>query len=418
MRILFTYENLLPNDEADSEQFINTAASLSRRGHDVEMIVPRDPSRSLTARDVLEHYQVEGDIKLTQIKGATQHLYLQHVVHALSVGRGLARNDFDILYTRNLGTLSAALLRGAPCIYEHFRPWGDQFPPMQPWLRAVMRAENFLGAMFHSDLARESYERLDIPKERLAVVHNGFEPDRMEPRLSREEARRQLGLPLDRSVVTYTGRVNHKKGLDVVLDMAKRFDPETGPIFVLVGSTGDGPIERAAAEIPNVQIEPWQRFADAARFLYAADALLVPPSLDPLTRFGSTVLPIKTFIYLAAGRAIFAPRAPDTKDLLRHDDTAWLVTPDAPAEAAEQLRVLLADEATRDRLAANCLALSQTLTWDARAETIERYLEARLAARGRFPSAGGAWRAREWLKETTDWARRGLTSGKWVATGA
>src|SRR5262249_43065578 len=80
--------------------------------------------------------------------------------------------------------------------------------------------------------------------------------------------------------------------------------------FILVGSEGDGPVEAAAHQIPNVSLVPWQPFGQLPPWLYAADVLLIPPSLDPLRRHGNTVLPIKLFLYLGAGRALLAPRAP------------------------------------------------------------------------------------------------------------
>ena len=130
-------------------------------------------------------------------------------------------------------------------------------------------------------------DRLGIPDEQLCVCHNGWEPKRMEPRLSKEEARTKLGLPLDRRLVVYTGRMNHKKGLDVALEMARRL-PEH--LFVLVGSTGDGPVEREAKDIPNVKIVEWQKFSGTAAYLYAADVVLVPPSLSPLLEPPATLV--------------------------------------------------------------------------------------------------------------------------------
>ena len=64
---------------------------------------------------------------------------------------------------------------------------------------------------------------------------------------------------------------------------------------------GRGPVERRAESLPNVIVRPWQPFDSVLRYLDAADVLLVPPSAAPL-RGGGTVLPLKLFSYLAAGR--------------------------------------------------------------------------------------------------------------------
>ena len=68
---------------------------------------------------------------------------------------------------------------------------------------------------------------------------------------------------------------------------------------------------------------------------------------------------MKTFAYLAAGRAILAPRSPDTAELLRDDDTAWLVPPDDPARPRRRALTRLAgDAALAARLGENAARLA------------------------------------------------------------
>ena len=125
-------------------------------------------------------------------------------------------------------------------------------------------------------------------------------------------------------------------------------------LFVLVGSEGDGPIEQAAAARANVRVAPWAERPALAQWLGAADVLVIPPSLAPLQRFGDCVLPMKTFAYLAAGRPILAPIAPDTAELLRDGETALLVPPDQPEAAAAGLDRLLGDAALAARYRRQC----------------------------------------------------------------
>jgi NAD-dependent dihydropyrimidine dehydrogenase PreA subunit len=97
----------------------------------------------------------------------------------------------------------------------------------------------------------------------------------MQPVLSKAEARAKIGLPQDKRIVTYAGRINEKKGLEVILELARRM-PEV--MFVLVGSTGRGPIEIEAESQDNVRIVPWQTSSSISPYLYATDVLTIPPS--------------------------------------------------------------------------------------------------------------------------------------------
>ena len=132
----------------------------------------------------------------------------------------------------------------------------------------------------------------------------------------------------------------------------------------MVGSEGHGPIEQAAASRPNVRVEPWATPEALPAWLFAADVLLVPPSSDPLQRFGTCVLPLKLFSYLAAGRPILAPDAPDTGELLAHEQTALLVEPNRAEQAAAALDRLLGDRSLAASLAANSIERAEGLSWD------------------------------------------------------
>ena len=400
MRILYVYDALMPDTGADTEQVVNTVSALARQGLMLELLLPGLATGPGDAGLLRDYYQVQGEFVVSQLKRRYHGLRgFEKWSHALRATRHPAAASADLIYTRNLPAAWSFLRAGRRVVYEHFRPWGDQHPPLQPLLRHILRHPNLLGAVFHSRHALQSYLRLGVPESRLLVAHNGWAPARMEPRLSRAEARARLLLDPDRFTVVYSGRMNARKGLDVILEAA-RAAPELA--FVLVGSEGNGPVEAEARTLANVRVVPWQRFSDLAPWLYAADVLVIPPSLVPLERHGNTVLPIKVFLYLAAGRVLLAPQAPDTAELLTDRVNAALVPPGDVAATVERLRRLATDRGEVDRLAAGALATAQDLTWDARARHIAAFMEERLSAPAP-PSPPDPWRVGRWLVEVGRW---------------
>jgi glycosyltransferase involved in cell wall biosynthesis len=229
--------------------------------------------------------------------------------------------------------------------------------------------------VLHSHYARDHFARLGLPDEKLLVAHNGYDPRRFEGAPDKLTLRRELCLPIDAKVATYAGHVNATKGLDIVLSAAARL-PELR--FLLVGSSGHGLVERLARAHANVTLVPWQPFDRTVHYLLASDVLIQPPSRVPLAVVGNTVLPMKLFLYLAAGRPILAPDTPDVRELLRHDHNALLVTPGDVSATAAALTRLTHDAALAARLGENAGATAQGLTWDARAAEIERFLQHRL----------------------------------------
>jgi glycosyltransferase involved in cell wall biosynthesis len=365
--------------EASQEQTVATAAALARRGVEVSLILPRgaaDPP--LDAEAVRAWFGVRGDFALVQRPSRRAG---ENAVRSTLWMRQLLADPVlagaDLLYSRVPVMLAWPGPYPLPFATDLYRPWPDDWPWLRPFVRRAAERPECLGYVLHSAYAARSYARAGVPAEKMLVAHNGHDPERMQPRLGKAEARARLGLPEKRGIAVYAGRINGRKGLEQLLALA---DLRPATLFLLVGSEGAGPVEAASGRRANVEVVPWQTPEGLAPYLYAADLLVIPPASAPLDRFGTCVLPLKTFVYLAAGRPILAPAAADTAELLEDGVNALLVPPDRPEAAAAALDRILADPALAERLGEGGAVTAATLTWDARAERIAAFLAGRLAA--------------------------------------
>lgn len=368
-----------PSHEADREQAVNTAAALARHGHEVTVMLPKLPGdAALNSAALREYFDVSGDLGVVQVPvrwAGTPAIPSLWWVRKLLCTEKV--RQAEVLFTRIPAMLAVGGASPVPFVTDHYRPWPDDLPILRPLIRRTAAKRHCLGILTHSDFAADSYRRCGVAEEKLLVAHNGADLARFNPAMGKTEARRAIGLEPDRPTVVYAGRINEKKGLDQVLAMAKL---RSEVMFALVGSEGEGPVERAARSHSNVRIFPWQGPRMLAPFLFAADVLVVPPSSAPLEQFGNCVLPIKLFAYFAAGRPILAPEARDTEGFLRQRENALLVPPDDPEAAAAALDELLGDQALAARLGDAAQAEAQGLSWDARAGKIEAFIAERLAA--------------------------------------
>ncbi|MDE2318519.1 MAG: glycosyltransferase [Rhodospirillales bacterium] len=392
MKILFAFENPLPSAEADAEVFITTARYLRTHLAAGWLHVPAARGNAAMAEALAEMPVIRA---FAPLKPAI----LRHFLCGLTIGLRREFHQADMVYTRNLFVAWMAILYGQRVVFDHYRPWPDQIPPLQRWLYKLFSHPRFLGNICHSDYTLQKYLALGVPPGKLRCIHNGFEPKRFAAPIPLAEGKRRIGVAENAKTVIYTGRVNHKKGLDLVIEAAKLLPHLT---FLFVGSYGEGPVEALAWGVPNVRIVSWQDEAALGDYVSAADVLLIPPSLQPLAKFGSTVLPLKLFFYLGSGRPILAGNTPDVAEVLKHDETAWLCAPDDLNALVAGLTALTEDDTLAARLAEGAALDSQNYTWAARAEKIYATLAAWQAAAPK-PGLWGAAQQAAWKQGSRRW---------------
>ena len=405
MKVLFAFENALPSAEADAEVFLATAQALVPFTARAWLHIPVPGAASLAVAQQLSSATI---VPAWAPRGPAA---LRHLLCGLTLVCRRAFREADLVYTRNLWVAWISLMFGQRVVFDHYRPWPDQIPPLQRWLYHLFSHPRLLVNICHSDYTREAYLRLGIDEAKLRRVLNGFEPQRLEAPVSQAAAKARLGFDPAGKLVVYTGRVNHKKGLAVVVQAAKAL-PDLQ--FLLVGSNSEGPIETLARDVSNVRMVPFQPPKALVDYIYAADVLLIPPSLEPLAQYGSTVLPLKLFFYLGAGRPILAGDTPDVREVLRHGENAWLCPPDRVEALVAGLVRLTGDAALAQRLAAAAQADSAGLTWAARAARIAAILTDRLGSTASAPAPWGRLQSTRWRRQSWRWLHHLRRSHFWV----
>ena len=209
------------------------------------------------------------------------------------------------------------------------------------------------------------------------VAPDGVDLERFTPALSVAEARRRLGLSVDRQIVLYAGHLYDWKGVDTLARAAARL-PAAAQVVIVGGTPADrtrfagwlrreGLTERVrmAGYVPPTQVPT---------YLAAADVLVLPNSgAVPIAHTYTS--PLKLFEYMAAERPIVASDLPALREVLDHDKTAWLVPADSPPALAAGITAILQDPARGRRLAAAAAVAVRRYTWDERAARVLRWMD-------------------------------------------
>jgi glycosyltransferase involved in cell wall biosynthesis len=142
--------------------------------------------------------------------------------------------------------------------------------------------------------------------------------------------------------------------------------------------------------------------------------LLIPPSAKPLAEFGSTVVPLKLYLYMGSGRPILAGDTPDIREILEDGRNALLCQPDSVAALVAGISALTRDPSLAQRLGEGSLSDSRHFSWSERARRIAAILRDRLKATPVECSAWNRAQNRDWLLRSRRWAVHLVRKRSWV----
>jgi colanic acid biosynthesis glycosyl transferase WcaI len=252
-------------------------------------------------------------------------------------GRGTASwlhiQDFELDAAFELGLLKGRLLRRLAEGWE------------RRTLRGFARVSTISGAMLQHAIAK------GVAPERALLLPNWVDLAAIQPQPANLRAsnpfRRELGIGPEQRVLMYSGSMNTKQGLELLVAAIQRLADVPDLIWLLAG---EGPskaaLAAATAGLANVRLLPLQPAERLNHWLNLADVHLLPQRAGA----ADLVLPSKLLGILASGRPVVAS-SPASSELGRIAAQAGRrVEPEDGEGFAAALRQLLADGGLRQRL--------------------------------------------------------------------
>lgn len=225
---------------------------------------------------------------------------------------------------------------------------------------------------------------------RIAVVPCGVDLELFQP-IPQEEAKRMLGLPFERCVILFVGRIEPLKGIDTLLRAIALIAPDMPcwrdelSVVIIGGAPGAG-VEQVNAELARLErlraelgIEDLVTFQgakdqDTLAYYYSAAEVLVMPS--HYESFGMVALEA-----MACGTPVVASKVGGLAFSVQHDQTGFLV-PDGDAEVlADRIRLLLKDKDLRQQMGENAAQWARRYGWpDIADQIVDLYEQAQPVA--------------------------------------
>ena len=192
----------------------------------------------------------------------------------------------------------------------------------------------------------QELEKFGVKADRLTVQHNSIRPFVPGPEEQVRELRSRLGLNPDDFTLICVGRLSREKGhADLIEAMAAVRAAAKGPVRLVI--VGDGP-ERVALQsrLAALKLQQTVTFAgfqsDVTPYYQIADMAVLPSHSE-----GS---PYALLEAMAAGVPVLATSVGGVPEIVRDNETGFLVARECPERLGSRILELVEDQALRQKV--------------------------------------------------------------------
>lgn len=360
MKLFYLANIRLPTEKAHGLQIMKTCEALAAAGAEVELVVPT--RRTLIQDDPFAYYGVARTFTVRKVwtPDFTRFGRLGFVLSALWFAEAshFCRSFWraDVVYSRDALVLAQYVLLGRPLVYEaHTTPTA--------MTRLVARRAKRVITITQG--LKDAYIAAGVPSERIAVVPDAVDLTAFDHPEPQEAARVRLGLPLDKKIALYAGRLDGWKGVDTLLKASKPLPPSV--LVAIIGGEAQQ-IAALSVQYPSVRFLGYRPYSELPNNQAAADVLVLPntgKNIDAL-RFTS---PLKLFTYMASGVPIVTSDTPAVREVLTEAE-AYFFEPDNPEALVRAVQTALDEPEEARQKAEQAQRKARAYTWKQRAAHI------------------------------------------------
>lgn len=377
MRLAYVHSRAFPSVDANVVQVVQMCRAFRTLGHTVTLFIPRHAD---CATDEAAHNRARelfGDPLGFDVVFVPRKKILGRMEVLGSVGStldALKQHPQDLIYSRNPWSVAFLTRTGVPFIWEaheeHVHKRSKFLGALLQWLIVrTSKKPQMVKVVAISDALSKVWEGYGVPPAKLLTAHDGVDLKLFGTVLDKSDARKFLGITNDKRVIVYTGALKSDRGIEMILESARRM-PEAD--FYIVGGNQSEidfwKTEIARLNLPNAHLTGRIPHQEVPRWLAAADLLLMMWTWRvPTIRVCS---PMKLFEYMAAQRLIVGPAFPTVLEVLEDRKDAILFEPDNLDEMEKALREGLSRSQETDLPARAYEKVSRDYTWEARCQLI------------------------------------------------
>ena len=380
MRIAYISTAEVPSNRANSFQVMKVCQAMVKLGHAVELYLPA--GKEVEWAEIAALYGLQESFPIIRLPSRQGFNRFDFIAASLKRAQ---RTQVDLIYSRMIWAALFARRRGFAAVLEmHDLPHG-RFAPAG--YRAFLRLKPPKLIVYITEALRlisNAQTGVSARTGEYLIAPDGVDLERYQNLPAPSRARQMLGLP-DGFTAVYSGSFYPGRGLEILLPLAQAF-PQVHFLWI-----GGDPKQIAAWQekinsvgITNVTLTGFKPNEQIPLYQAAADVLLMPFSRS----FGGSsggdtsriCSPLKTFEYLATGRAILASDLPVMREVLNESNVCFY-TPEDFDSLMSQFSRLISDAQWRSQLAATAQENAVAYDWRRRMARILEGISAQMDAK-------------------------------------
>lgn len=366
MKLKYITNLRLPTQKAHGMQIMKMCEKFAELA-EVELIIPS--KTNYLKEDPFEYYKVKKNFHIESVPsldlGGKTRLFPKFLflfdfflfVASLLLSGKIKKED--VVYTRDY-LLLPFLSVNKKIVEIHDIPVKNWF-----FLRALKNTDLIIAITYG---IKKELVSMGIDEKKIIVSPDGVELEVFDIKITKEEARNKLSLPLDKKIVMYSGQLYSWKGADILAKATKYLNEDILTVFVGGTLPWLSDFNKAYGDSAKIKIIPAKKRELVPMFLKSADLLVIPNSGKE--RISSIYTsPLKLFEYMASDRPIVASDLPSIKEIL-NDTNANFFEADNEISLADSIKYTFKNIEESEQKAHKALVDVGKYTWQSRAENI------------------------------------------------
>ncbi|MCK5591480.1 MAG: glycosyltransferase family 4 protein [Candidatus Pacebacteria bacterium] len=365
--LLYIANARIPTEKAHGIQIMKMCEAFSEAGLDVELVFPY--RKNFLKEDPFKYYNVGQKFKLKQVfsidsalLGETVRFYLQYISFTLSSFFYALFHKTDYIYSRSeLPLFLLSFIKKNLCWEIHTKN--------KTWI-ARATAKRVKKIVVISGGLREFLINQGVSSEKIIVAHDGVDLKEFDIKKSKEELREELGLPQDKKIVGYVGKmsgVGESKGVEGIIEAFSLLNKKNeNTVLMLVGVNEnekreiDSLLHKFNVNKKSCILIGHILHIDVPKYLKVANVLVMNYSSSE--HFFS---PLKLFEYMASGVPIVTSDVENIREVLDEYDACFVKISD-PKSLANNLNKVLLDSQYAQSLSKSARKKVEKYTWNER----------------------------------------------------